>query len=200
MSPAPFKSPTGAVPVPPCRGMGSPAAGSRPLSAAGRGPKTPEAGVTREASRPASGKQPVPVAGVQPAAGTGASRARKARLTGLALLAARMPENGGSNSLDYHLRQMLRDDFTGRLLWQHNSDSRRAHRGFPDWVIAGPGGVLWRELKREGKHPTEEQDAWLCMLTDAGEDADVWRPSDLYSGRIARELAAVAGLIRAVTR
>ena len=36
----------------------------------------------------------------------------KPPLTGLALIAARMPENGGSESLDYKVREMLRDHFT----------------------------------------------------------------------------------------
>ncbi len=61
-------------------------------------------------------------------------------------------------------------------------------------TIAGAGGVLVRELKREGKNPTREQQQWLDFLAAAGIDAGVWRPSDLVSGRIARELAVVAGL------
>ena len=117
-------------------------------------------------------------------------------------MAARMPENGGSASLDYKLREMLRENFTGRLLWQHNSDSRRAHTGWPDWVIArryrsdghGIGGVLVRELKREKTQPTEDQMEWLAALKASGLDVGIWRPSDLLSGRIARELAALAGL------
>ena len=45
---------------------------------------------------------PAPVAalGEVAAAGAGSTRARKPRLAGLALIAARMPENGGSESLD----------------------------------------------------------------------------------------------------
>lgn len=62
--------------------------------------------------------------------------ARKPALAGIALLAARMPENGGSGSLDHALRVMLRDDFPG-LKKQHNSDSRRAHSGFPDCQADG---------------------------------------------------------------
>jgi hypothetical protein len=145
---------------------------------------------------------PAPVAalGEVAAAGAGSTRARKPRLTGLALIAARMPENGGSESLDYKLRKMLADNFTGRLIWQHNSDSRRAHTGWPDWMIArkyrtgGHGGVLVRELKRENTQPTEEQLEWLCALKAAGFDVGIWRPSSLLSGQIAKELAALAGL------
>jgi hypothetical protein len=118
---------------------------------------------------------------------------------GIALMAARMPENGGSGSLDYALRKLL-DDLGGRLIWQHNSDSRRAHCGFPDWVLArragggAPGALLVRELKRESTGPTPEQRAWLEAFRAAGIDAGIWRPSDLLSGRIARELAELAGL------
>ena len=110
-----------------------------------------------------------------------------------------MPENGGKGSLDYELRQML-EKLRSRLLWQHNSDSRRAHRGWPDWCIArrarsgGRGAVIFRELKREGEDPTDEQQEWLDALRCAGFDVGVWRPSDYYSGRIQRELAALAGL------
>jgi hypothetical protein len=103
-----------------------------------------------------------------------------------------MLENGGRDSLDGRLRAMLRRDFP-QLAWQHNSDSRRAHSGWPDWVIgARPGGVLVRELKREHLNPTRAQQEWLDILEAAGLDVGVWRPSDLLSGRIARELAAIA--------
>ncbi len=121
------------------------------------------------------------------------------RTRAIDVLARAMPENGGSGSLDHALRKLLDDDFPG-LLRQHNSDSRRAHRGWPDWVIGRrdrpgtPGTVIVRELKREGEDPTPEQQDWLDALAAAGLDAGVWRPRDLYSGRIQRELAALAGL------
>jgi hypothetical protein len=115
-------------------------------------------------------------------------------------LAMEMLEDGGYGSLDWSLRRMLKDDFP-QLLRQHNSDSRRAHDGWPDWTIARKAGipgpeprVIVRELKREGKDPTPAQQDWLDALKAGGVDADVWRPSDLLSGRIARELAALAGL------
>lgn len=116
------------------------------------------------------------------------------------VLARAMPENGGRGSLDYALRAMLEKDFGRSLLWQHNSDSRRAHRGWPDWVIGRrvppgvPGAVLVWELKREGEDPTREQREWLDALAAAGINAGVRRPSDYCSGRMARELAALAGL------
>ena len=111
-----------------------------------------------------------------------------------------MPENGGRGSLDHALRTMLRDDFAEPLIWQHNSDSRRAHTGWLDWCIARRaragmrGAVIFRELKRVGGKLTADQELWLDALLAAGFDAAVWTPADYYSGGIARELAALAGL------
>lgn len=73
-------------------------------------------------------------------------------------------------------------------------DSRKSPAGFPDLVLAGPGGVLFRELKTERGRHTNAQLEWLLALSDAKSDADTWRPSDLLSGRIARELTAISGL------
>lgn len=64
--------------------------------------------------------------------------------------------------------------------------------GYPDWTIAGPEGILYRELKRQKEKPTKAQTAWIERLRLCGLDVDVWRPSDLLSGRIAKELAAIA--------
>ena len=50
-------------------------------------------------------------------------------------------------------------------------------KGFPDLVIAGRR-VAYRELKVGRNKPTAEQDAWLAALTDAGQDAGVWRETD----------------------
>lgn len=82
-----------------------------------------------------------------------------------------------------------------QVMRYHTHDSRRSPSGFPDLVLCGAGGVLFRELKRQVKKPTPAQDEWLCALTDAGQDAGVWRPSDLLAGRIGRELATLAGLL-----
>jgi len=50
-------------------------------------------------------------------------------------------------------------------------------KGFPDLVITGRR-VAYRELKVGRNKPTAEQDAWLAALTDAGQDAGVWRETD----------------------
>jgi len=64
--------------------------------------------------------------------------------------------------------------------------------GFPDLVIVGPNGLLFRELKTRRGRTTAEQDQWLWQLTHAGADAHVWRPTDLTDGRISAELHTIA--------
>ena len=118
----------------------------------------------------------------------GAGQAAAAR----SLITLRMPERG-RGGLDEKVREILAD-LPVPILAYHTYDSRKSPEGFPDWVICGHGGVLYRELKREGKDPTPKQQRWLDWLQAAGQDAGVWRPADQVSGRIAREIAAVAGL------
>jgi hypothetical protein len=108
--------------------------------------------------------------------------------------AAKMTEDRGPDSLDAHVRRYLKD--LG-LLGYHTRTSIGSPKGYPDWTIAGPGGQLWRELKTQRGTVTREQQAWLDTLTAGGADACVWRPEDLFSGRIANELVAVAGLTAA---
>lgn len=65
--------------------------------------------------------------------------------------------------------------------------------GFPDLVIAGPRGVLFRELKRAKTNLTPQQKEWAMALAAA--DFAVWRPTDLASGRITRELRSLTGAL-----
>jgi hypothetical protein len=104
-------------------------------------------------------------------------------------LAAAMSED----ELERRMRRILRD--LPGILAYHTRDSRKSPGGFPDWCFCAASGVLFRELKRQGKKPTPAQDEWLAALARAGQDAGVWRPSDLLDGTIARELAALAGLV-----
>lgn len=63
------------------------------------------------------------------------------------------------------------------VLVYHTHDSRRSEPGFPDLVLVGAYGVLWRELKTEKGRPSVDQLRWIAVLTDAGQDVGIWRPS-----------------------
>ena len=82
------------------------------------------------------------------------------------------------------------------LLAYHTRDSRRSAAGFPDWTIAGLGGVIFRECKgydargRLGKW-TPAQVLWNAVLKASGADAGGWVPEDWMSGCIDRELEAL---------
>lgn len=74
----------------------------------------------------------------------------------------------------------------------HSTDSRRdTCAGFPDLVILGPHGVLWRELKTSKGRIRPEQESWLTGPIRTGHNAAVWRPEDLTSHRIQRELNSI---------
>jgi hypothetical protein len=76
----------------------------------------------------------------------------------------------------------------------HHSKRRGDLIGFPDLILCGRNGVAFRELKREGPWHSlrPAQAAWKWRLLAAGQDWDIWQPSDLTSGRIDRELAALS--------
>jgi hypothetical protein len=63
-------------------------------------------------------------------------------------------------------------------------------KGFPDLVIVGPGGILYRELKTDVGRLSPEQVVWLRKLAVVS-DAGTWRPADLHDGTIERELKAI---------
>jgi hypothetical protein len=64
-------------------------------------------------------------------------------------------------------------------------------KGFPDLVLVGRGGILYRELKTDKGRTSPEQVVWLRTLKSAGGNAAVWRPADLRDGTIERELRAI---------
>jgi hypothetical protein len=132
-----------------------------------------------EALAAAGPKQPGPVVGGKPAAGLGANPVAEAM---------------SEDDLEAGMRRILKDLRLKLAYHPWKYHAKRAREGFPDWTITGPGGLIFRELKRQGEEPTPAQQAWLDTLA-AWADADVWYPSDLLSGRIARELAAIAGLV-----
>lgn len=65
-------------------------------------------------------------------------------------------------------------------------------KGFPDLVVVGPGGVLYRELKSDRGSLTADQREWLTALTAAGVDADVWKPAHWHGGQILHQLKCLA--------
>lgn len=76
------------------------------------------------------------------------------------------------------------------LRWHHQRYSIGSGAGWPDLVICGRR-MLHRELKSDTGKVTRAQHDWGVTLGVAGADWDVWRPADLASGRIVRELEAV---------
>lgn len=76
---------------------------------------------------------------------------------------------------------------SGRWLTPVRGDAK----GWLDLFLLGAGGALFRELKTETNSLEPEQRQWMADLRTAGYDADVWKPRDLHSGRIAAELDAI---------
>jgi hypothetical protein len=64
--------------------------------------------------------------------------------------------------------------------------------GFPDWVVCGRGGFLFRECKSAEGRSSMAQIRWGRAIKAAGGNYAVWRPDDLASGLIARELQQLA--------
>lgn len=105
------------------------------------------------------------------------------------LIAVRMTENRGPDSLESNVKQLM-SDFG---LWGfHVRNSIGSQRGWPDWVILGPAGALFRELKSERGQVTPEQSKVGARLKRAGLDWAVWRPTQLLDGTIAKQLSEIA--------
>lgn len=105
------------------------------------------------------------------------------------LIAAKMPEDRGADSLEANLRRLMKD----YGLWgYHPYSSLRSEPGWPDWCILGPAGALFRELKSETGTVSPAQRRVGRMMTTAGLNWSVWRPRDLLSRRIHNELASIA--------
>jgi hypothetical protein len=71
------------------------------------------------------------------------------------------------------------------------TDSRTVPPGWPDLTLYGQGGLIYRELKTEIGRLSVAQKATHADLSAAGQDVAVWRPSDMASGRITRELTVL---------
>lgn len=103
-------------------------------------------------------------------------------------IAANMAEDRGPDSLEAHLRKLMKDF---GLYGYHAHTSNRSAPGWPDWVIVG-NRIIYRELKTEHGSLSPAQRDVGARITRAGGDWAVWRPRDLISGTIARQLADVA--------
>ena len=72
------------------------------------------------------------------------------------------------------------EDAARFLGWRyyHTRRSDGSAKGFPDLVLVRRPWIIFAELKREGRHPTKAQQAWLDELKACGIETYVWRPSD----------------------
>lgn len=95
------------------------------------------------------------------------------------------------------VKGMSEKEFQGHVLdlarhhgWlcYHTFDSRRSQPGFPDLVMVRADRLLFAELKTEKGKLSAEQDNWINVLREFGNDVVanshhfypfVWRPSDL---------------------
>lgn len=76
----------------------------------------------------------------------------------------------------------------------HCNDSRHCHgKGFPDLVLIGAHGLMFREVKASpGDWPKPEQVGLLWLLKASGQDADFWYEDDLKSGTVAYEIGRIS--------
>lgn len=116
---------------------------------------------------------------------------------GLLRAALLMPEDRGDDNVEAHLRAYCgtkRDPGYGLDLAYHpwKTHAQRAREGFPDWTVAGPGGLLFLELKTQTGKPSPMQERWLTTLRAGRVHADVYRPCCVYSGRMSHDLAVIA--------
>jgi hypothetical protein len=78
------------------------------------------------------------------------------------------------------------------ILRFHVRDSRGMARGFPDDILIGRHRLLWRECKSETGSLSPAQRDVGERLRRAGQSFAVWRPRDLASGAILRELREIS--------
>jgi hypothetical protein len=113
-------------------------------------------------------------------------------------IAAAMSEDRGPDSLDAHVRRLMADLGLWGFHVEQSLDveTKRANvsrRGWTDWVIFGTG-ILYRELKTETGTLKPDQVKMRDRILAAGGNWGLWRPSDLLSKRIHRELTAISRL------
>lgn len=97
------------------------------------------------------------------------------------MLAKSIPEE----ALQEQVRQMA---VTLGWLYYHTHNSRHSPAGFPDCVLLKEERLVFAELKRWDKFPTQPQVIWLDALGKVSQEVYVWRPQDLLDGTIERIL------------
>jgi hypothetical protein len=65
--------------------------------------------------------------------------------------------------------------------------------GWPDLVVIGPGGTLFRKLLDEHGEPGGHSAIMLDCLYRSYADAGIWRPQDLHDGTIEAQLDRICG-------
>jgi hypothetical protein len=81
------------------------------------------------------------------------------------------------------------------VTYYHAWSSKHSVAGWPDYaLITRDHRFLVRELKTATGRLTAAQTRWLVELQAAGVDAGVWRPEDLTSGRVLKELSPIRNL------
>jgi hypothetical protein len=105
----------------------------------------------------------------------------------LAARAAKMSEKG----LDLKVRALLNELRLAPFSFHPTDGVGGMRPGWPDWTIIG-SRVIFRELKAEKGYLSPVQKLVVAHLQAVGADVAVWKPRDLYSGRIAAELAEIA--------
>jgi hypothetical protein len=85
----------------------------------------------------------------------------------------------------------LCDQYT--VLYHHCPGLHCTGKGLPDLILAGPRGVIFREVKTTWpEKPTPEQTTWLYTLRAAGISAKVWTESDLLAGNVEYEIRKIS--------
>lgn len=80
-----------------------------------------------------------------------------------------------------------------RRIWHYHAyQPQRDNPGFPDLVLLGPGGALFRELKKSTGRVSKAQAEVGDRMLLAGLNWAVWRPEDLRSGLIKREIEMIS--------
>ena len=77
-------------------------------------------------------------------------------------------------------------------IWHYHAyQPKRDNAGWPDLVLIGRRGAIFRELKRDGQQPTAIQSEIGLRMQRAGLDWAVWRPVDLRAGAVMSELEGI---------